>query len=81
MADGDTNQGAEIISFIDKYATNAKFFGCGWHIVDRGWLRHRPCTRYFKDQDTIKKVINFYQILKNWMYSFMKPGMYFFLII
>jgi len=44
MGDGDRQQQAEIEAAIKDYMPNARFGGCGWHIVDRGWRCNGPTT-------------------------------------
>ena len=77
MADNDSHQGAEIKSAIPKFMPSAIFYKCGWHMVEQGWKRHGPNLKQFDSDNERKELVkNFYGHIKNWMYSFMKPGKY-----
>jgi hypothetical protein len=73
MVDGDQQQNSELKLAIKSYMSHAHFSQCGWHIVCQGYKRHGPSGKSF----TGKKKSVFDQFLKhvkNWMYSFMRPG-------
>ena len=75
ISDGDTQQEAEIVNAIATYIPNALSGGCGWHIVDRGWLRKGPGLNSFPQRIVRNRVKLVYKQCRIWIYSFMKPGM------
>ena len=74
MGDGDRQQQAEIEAAIEEYMPNARFGGCGWHIVDRGWRRNGPTTNLFTGQRKKRVVQTFFRGIRTWVYSWMRPG-------
>ena len=72
MADGDAQQRNEVLGAIQTYMPNAIIGGCGWHIVDRGWLRggfsNKGMSQAIVDRwNTVRKTIF------TWIYSWMRP--------
>jgi MULE transposase domain/SWIM zinc finger len=74
IGDGDRQQQAEIESAIRDYMPNARFGGCGWHIVDRGWKRYGPGISCFSARRKRQEVKTFFHGIHNWIYSWMRPG-------
>lgn len=73
MKDGDPQQGKEILYAIKTHFRNAIDGGCGYHIVNMGWIRHvKGCDCVpSKNLDLWKKIT---KGIRNWMYTWMRPG-------
>ena len=73
MADGDAQQKNEVLGAIQTYIPNAILGGCGWHIVDRGWLRGG-----FSNKGMSPTQMDKWNIVRktifSWIYSWMRPG-------
>jgi hypothetical protein len=71
---GDRQQQAEIELAIKEYMPNARFGGCGWHIVDRGWRRNGPTSNSFTGYQRKQEAQALFRGVRSWIYSWMKPG-------
>jgi MULE transposase domain len=74
MSDGDRQQQMEIEAAIRNYMPNARLGSCGWHIVDRGWRRNGPSSNAFQRIQKKKQVQALYKVVRQWIYSWMRPG-------
>ena len=73
MTDGDSNEMEELEIAIKLYLSGCHRLRCGWHIVHKGYHRRVPL------EGTILKMHRkdyrlFVRALKNWCYTFMRPG-------
>lgn len=71
MKDGDPQQHNEIKRVMASYLKNAADAACGWHIIHQGWKRHCPGVKSVPNKE---KWIAVGDHIKNWMYSWMRPG-------
>lgn len=73
MKDGDPQQHNEIKAVMTEYLAQAFDASCGWHLVEQGCNRNCPGkTSVPKEKE--KKWEHFLRHVKNWIYSWMKPG-------
>lgn len=73
MKDGDSQQHNEIKAVMTEYLAQAFDASCGWHLVEQGCNRNCPGkTSVPKEKE--KKWEHFLRHVKNWIYSWMKPG-------
>eukprot|EP00984_Skeletonema_dohrnii_P007341 scaffold2656_cov152-Skeletonema_dohrnii-CCMP3373.AAC.1 len=73
MKDGDPQQHNEIKIFMGEYLTNAFDGACGWHLVRQGCLRDCP-GKNAAGEENADKWDQFLTHVKNWLYSWMRPG-------
>jgi len=73
MKDGDPQQHNEIQNFMVEYLTNAFDGACGWHLVRQGCLRDCP-GKTAAGKENAEKWEQFLTHVKNWLYSWMRPG-------
>jgi len=73
MKDGDPQQHNEIQNFMVEYLTNAFDGACGWHLVRQGCLRDCP-GKNAAGKENAEKWEQFLTHVKNWLYSWMRPG-------
>ena len=71
ISDGDSQECAQIDAAIDMIFKQAKTRRCGWHIVDRGWIRKVGSFQGWADLRR-KEIDALVQLIKGWLYSQMK---------
>ena len=73
MKDGDPQQRNEVIGSLMTVFTHAIEGGCGFHIVNMGWIRHVPAMSLINKsgQDRWKTIV---RKIQGWLYSWMRPG-------
>lgn len=73
ITNGDGNESTQIDYALDARHPNAIWCRCGWHIVDRGWVRHLSSTLGVKSKHTnFSAVCDFISCIKGWLCSLMK---------
>lgn len=73
FSDGDSQEIDAIEDGIELIFKNAIRGRCGWHIIDRGWLRRGPSYPPRENKEERKKFQQQEAILKKWFYSWCKP--------
>jgi hypothetical protein len=71
LTDGDSQECVQLEAAIGLIFTSAKRRRCGWHIVDRGVVRHLGCLGG-RGHSNRKEVDELVRLIKNWLYSMMK---------
>jgi hypothetical protein len=71
ITDGDSQECSQMDAAIELMFKHAKRRRCGWHIVDRGWLRMVGSFRGRADLNR-KEIDDLVNIIKGWLYSLMK---------
>jgi hypothetical protein len=71
ITDGDSQECEQMDAAIETVFKGAKRCRCGWHIVDRGWVRK---VGAFRGRDDLKRkeIDALVKIIKAWLYSHMK---------
>jgi hypothetical protein len=71
ITDGDSQECSQMDAAIELMFKHAKRRRCGWHIVDRGWVR---MVGSFRGRDDLnrKEIDDLVNIIKGWLYSLMK---------
>lgn len=71
ITDGDAQENSQLDNAIDKFFPHAQRFRCGWHIVNRSWMKRIEGPKSFPSEMQV-----FYEKMKDishsWIYSFMK---------
>ena len=73
MTDGDSHEIDELQIAIERYLPNCKRLRCGWHLVCKGYSRKVPLTNVM-DKKHKRAFRQFSRAIKNWCYTFMRPG-------
>ena len=74
ISDGDAQEYNQLDNAIQKYFPDIVRIRCGWHIVDRSWLRHFLKHENFPEEVTQKNYDTVKKTVKSWIYSWMKQG-------
>jgi len=73
LTDGDSQECSQLDSALVDIFTNAVRRCCGWHIVDRGWMRKLPANLGMaKSNRRFKEMLELCGLVKGWLYSLMK---------
>jgi hypothetical protein len=72
VTDGDSQETSQLDIAIALHFHNVCRVRCGWHVVDRGWLRCGPGVRSVPraNEQAFKAITN---QVKAWLYSWMRP--------
>lgn len=72
VTDGDSQETSQLDIAISLHFHNVCRVRCGWHVVDRGWLRCGPGIRSVPraNEKAFKAITN---QVKAWLYSWMRP--------
>ena len=72
VTDGDSQETSQLDIAIALHFHNVCRLRCGWHVVDRGWLRCGPGIRSVPraNEKAFKAITN---QVKAWLYSWMRP--------
>jgi hypothetical protein len=70
VTDGDSQETSQLDIAIALHFQNVCRVRCGWHVVDRGWIRCCPGVRSVSRQNQSAFKANIIQI-KAWLYSWM----------
>jgi hypothetical protein len=71
ITDGDSQECEQMDAAINMVFKGAKRRRCGWHIVDRGWIRKVGSFRG-RDDTKRKEIDALVNVIKGWLYSHMK---------
>ena len=66
ISDGDSQEYQQIDVAINTFCPQIKRVRCGWHVIDRGWMRHGPKSNHYKDKISFKIITS---NIRNWMFS------------
>ena len=71
ITNGDAQETSQLDLAIGLFFPHAVRVRCGWHLVDRGWIRHCPGPKSVDKakQAKFKRII---KTVKAWVYSWMK---------
>ena len=66
ISDGDSQEYQQIDVAIATFCPGIIRIRCGWHVIDRGWMRHGPKSNHYKDKIAFKAITS---NIRNWMFS------------
>ena len=66
ISDGDSQEYQQIDVAISTFCPHVMRLRCGWHVIDRGWMRHGPKSNHYKDKIAFKAITT---NIRNWMFS------------
>lgn len=69
ITDGDSQETSQLDLAIAELIPQAKRARCGWHIVDRGWIKNGP--RPERSEGKTAQHRDLKKFLQEWMYSWM----------
>ena len=69
ITDGDSQEFQQLDAAIEKYFPNVFRQRCGWHVVDRGYLKYGP--KLGRHNRMVKKVMS---VIIQWIYSWLKAS-------
>ena len=71
LTDGDSQETSQLDIAIALHFHNVCRVRCGWHVMDRGWIRYCPGVKSVsKENEKAFKVATTH--IKNWIYSWMQ---------
>ena len=66
ISDGDSQEYQQIDVAINTFCHQTLRVRCGWHVIDRGWMRHGPKSNHYKDKKSFKEITTKIRV---WMFS------------
>ena len=73
ISDGDSQEIQQLDNAISLFLPHVHRIRCGWHLVYMGWRAHVPALG-IQQTSQRKSYQEIQAVLKNWMYSWMKPS-------